>query len=236
MEDLQLVGNARALHEVHAAPYLEGIREAREGLFHPFECAADDSVDREGHAPARHLVAEHVYTLEAHLLDDHVEEVDAVRTRLAERETDMRVHEFERDSGESGAAPDIDHAGGPFGNVRVDEGAVGVMAFHHRLERIEARQVLVLIVRAQQLVEFPELRKRRGFKFHAVVMQQLVESLKRGLYALPVKQREFGARSLEVRHEIAAGGTARAGGGTAGPFLGTLMPGIACHSPNLKTS
>ena len=77
------------------------------------------------------------------------------------------------------------------------------MAFHHRLKSIQARQVLVVVIGAQQLMKYPNLLERFGLQFHTVVMQQLVEARKRGRNALTVKQREVGTGRLEVRHEVA---------------------------------
>ena len=82
---------------------------------------------------------EHVDTLEAHLFDDHIQEVDSVGARFAQRETNGGVHDFKRNTGKTGAATDVDHAGRPLGHVRIDERTVGIMAFHHRFKGIEAR-------------------------------------------------------------------------------------------------
>ena len=86
------------------------------------------------------------------------------------------------------------------------------MALDHRLEGVEARQILVVVVRAQQLVEFPDLLQCFGLQFHAVVVQKLVEARQRGRNTLAAEQRKVRTRGLEVRHEVAAGGTARTRG------------------------
>ena len=113
MECPELISDGGALHKVHAAADLERIGDARERLFHEFEGAADDAVYGNRHAPARNLVAEHVDALEAHLLDDHVQELDAVGARFAQSKADTRVYQLERDARKTGAAPHIYHAGGP---------------------------------------------------------------------------------------------------------------------------
>ena len=83
------------------------------------------------------------------------------------------------------------------------------MAFHHRLESIQAREVLVVVVRAQQLVKFPNLFQGLLLQFHTVVAQKLVEARKGGRHALAAKQREIRTRRLQVWHEISTGGSTR---------------------------
>jgi len=213
MEHGEFFGYTGALHKIDATADLQRILQARQSLLHPLESAADDPIDGDGHAAARDLVAEHVDSLEAHLLDDHVEEVNSVGTRFAQSKTDRRIDQLERDSGETGTAADVDHAGGPLGHIGIDKRAVGVMAFHHRLERIEARQILVVVVRTEQLVEFPELLERFGLEFHTVVVQQLVEPGQRRRHALAVEKRELRPRSLHVRDKVLAKRTGTAGFG-----------------------
>ena len=87
------------------------------------------------------------------------------------------------------------------------------MAFYHRLERIEARQILVVVVRTEQLVEFPELLERFGLEFHTVVVQQLVEPGQRWRHALAVEKRELRPRSLHVRDKVLAKRTCATGFG-----------------------
>ena len=204
IERLEFVRYGRALHEEHATTNLEGICDTRERLFHEFERAANHAIDRDRHAAARDLMTEHVNSLEAHLFDDHVEEVDAVRARFAQRKANGRIYNLERDSRETGTATDVNHAGRPLWHVSIDERAVGIMAFHHRFKSIEASQILVIVVCTEQLMEFPNLLERRFLEFHTVVMQQLVEPSKRGRHALSVKQRKLGARSLHVRNKVLA--------------------------------
>ena len=138
--------------------------------------------------------------------------------RFAERKADGRIHDLERNPRKTGTATDIDHAGRPLGHVCINQRAVGVVAFHHRLESVQASQILVVVVRTQQLVEFPNLLERFGLQFYAVVMQQLVEARKRGRDAFAVKQREVGTGRLEVRHEIAT-----CSGRIAGRLTGTCI-------------
>ena len=171
IERLEFVSDGGAFHEVHATTHLEGICDARERLFHEFKSAANHAIDRDRHAAARDFMAENVNALESHLFDDHVQKVDAVRTRLAKRKPNRRIHNLERDSRETGAAANIDHAGRPLWHVSVDERTVGIMALHHRFKGIETCQILVVIVRSEQLVEFPNLLERRLLEFHTVVMQ-----------------------------------------------------------------
>ena len=223
MEGLEFVGHGGALHEEHAAAHLERVGNTRKGLFHKFKGAADDPVYGDGHAAARHLVTEHIDSLETHFFDNHVEEVDAVRARFAERQADGRIHDLERNPRKTGTAADIDHASRPLRHVGINQRAVGVVAFHHRLESVQASQILVVVVRTQQLVEFPNLLERFGLQFYAVVMQQLVEARKRGRDALTVKQRKVGTGCLEVRHEIATC-SGRIAGGLPGTSVSKRLP------------
>ena len=213
VEHGEFLGNAGTLHKIDATADLQRILQARQSLLHPLKSAANDPIDRDGHAAARDLVAEHVDSLEAHLLDDLVEEVDAIGARFAQSKTDRRIDQLERDSGETGTAADVDHAGWPLGHVGIDKRAVGVMAFYHRLERIEARQILVVVVRTEQLVKFPELLERFGLEFHTVVVQQLVEPGQRWRHALAVEKRELRPRSLHVRDKVLAKRTGTTGFG-----------------------
>ena len=213
MEYGKFFGNAGALHEIDATADFQRVLQTWQSFFHPFEGAADNPIDGDGHAAACDLVAEHVNPLEAHLFDDHVEEVDAVRARFAQSKADRRIDQLKRDSGETSTAADVNHAGGPLGHLGVDKRTVGVMAFHHRLERIEARQVLVVVVRTEQLVEFPELLERLGLKFHTVVVQQLVEPGQRRRDTLSVEKRELRPRSLHVRDKVLAKRTGTTGFG-----------------------
>ena len=63
VEGLEFVGHGRALHEEYPTSHLQGVGDTREGLFHKFKSAADDTIHRDCHAATSHLVAKDVYTL-----------------------------------------------------------------------------------------------------------------------------------------------------------------------------
>lgn len=196
VEYFELVLDCGAFHKEGASAGGEAVFKAREGLFDEFERAADDARDWDRHAAARDFVPENVDALETEFRDDFVQKVHAVRSRFAEREPDLRVQELERNSGESGAASDVDHACGPFFDVGVDEDAVRIVALRHRFERVETRQVLVAVVFLDETVVCPELFKGVVLKFDSVVAEERAEAFGRGLYALAAEERKIQMRTF----------------------------------------
>ena len=136
VEGLELVSNGRTLHKEHAAANLQGIGYSGQGLFHQLKSTTDDPIHRDGHATAGNLVAKHVNPLKAHLLNDHVEEVNAVRAGLAQAKTNGRVHNLEGNSREPSATTHVNHAGRPLGHVGVDQRTVGIVPLHHSLKSV----------------------------------------------------------------------------------------------------
>ena len=136
VKSLEFVGHGGALHKEHPAAHLQGIGDAGQGLFHQFEGSADDAIYRDCHAAAGDLVTKDVDSPEAHLLNDHVQEIDTVGPGFTKRKTNPQIHDFQRNSRKTGATPHVDHAGGPLGHVSVYKRAVGVMPLHHGLESV----------------------------------------------------------------------------------------------------
>lgn len=185
-----LFADGGAFHKEGAPPGFEGVGHAEQRFVHHLKGAGNDSVHRRSQAVGCGFMTKNLDILEAEFLDHHFQKLHAVGAGLAQSQVDLGVHELEWNSGKSGSRANVEHGARPFVHKGVDQGAVRIVALHDGFKGVQAGEILVVIVAAQELVISPELVQGVFFEFYAIILQQRSKALPGGRETPAMEQGE----------------------------------------------